>query len=99
MQIQRNELQELVVSHLGQQDLATAFEQILGELALGVNELIDPFFDRPAADELVDQDVPGLSDAERPVGGLILDGWIPPAIEVHDVRGGGEVQPGAPRLQ
>src|SRR5438093_2077145 len=99
MEIERNELQQLVVSHLGQQHLATAFEQILGQLALGVNELIDLFFNRPAADELVHEHVPGLADAERTVGGLILDGWIPPAIEMHDMRSGSEVESGAAGLQ
>jgi len=60
--------------------VATAFEQILRELALGVNELIDPFFNRPAAHELVHQDVLGLADTERTVSRLILDSRIPPAI-------------------
>ena len=99
MDIERDELQQLIVLHLGQQHLATAFEQIIGELALRVNELIDPLLNRPAADELVHQDVPGLADAERAVGGLVLDSWVPPAIDMDDVRGGGEVEAGATGLQ
>ncbi len=42
MQIKRNELQQVLVLHLGQHRLGAALEQILGEPALGVNELIDP---------------------------------------------------------
>ena len=53
MEIKRDELQEFVVSHLGQEHLAAAFQQILRELALRVNELINLFFNCPAADELV----------------------------------------------
>ena len=75
MEIQRDELQQLVVSHLGQQHLTTALKQILRELALGVNESIDLFFHRPTADELVYEHVLRLADAKRTVGGLILDGW------------------------
>src|SRR5664279_4468065 len=41
----------------------------------------------------LDQHVLGLTDAEGPVGGLVLDCRIPPAIEVHDVRRSREVQP------
>ena len=68
MEIKRDQFQQLVVSHLGQQHFATAFEQILGELTLGVNELIDLFFNRPAADELVHEYVIFLSDSKGAVG-------------------------------
>ena len=39
----------------------------------------------------------GLADPEGPVGGLVLDGGVPPAVEVDDVVGGGQVQAGAAR--
>ena len=40
-----------------------------------------------------------LADAEGAVGGLVLDGRIPPAVEVDHVRGGGQVEPGAAGLE
>ena len=99
MEIERDELQQLVVLHLGQQHLGAALEQILRQLPLRVNQLVDLLLDRPAADELVHQHVLGLADAKRAIGRLILDRRIPPAIEMHDVRGGGEVEPGAAGLE
>ena len=39
-----------------------------------------------------------LADAEGAVGGLVLDGRVPPAVEVDDVRGGGQVQAVPPAL-
>ena len=52
-------------------------------------------FDGALADEFVDDDVLLLADAEGAVGGLVFDGGVPPAVEVDDVAGGGEVEAGA----
>ena len=60
---------------------------------------VDPLLDRAAADELVHQHVALLADAEGAVGGLVLDGRIPPAVEVDHVRGGGQVQARAAGLE
>ena len=60
---------------------------------------VDALLDRPAADELVHQNVLLLPDAIGAVGGLVLDGRIPPAVEVDDVRRRGEVQAGAAGLE
>ena len=68
-------------------------------MTLLVDQGVDAFLDGAAADELVDQHVPLLADAERPVGRLVLDRRVPPAIEMDDVRGGGQVQAGPARLQ
>ena len=62
MEIERDELQQIVVFHLGQEHVGAAFEQIFGETAFGVNELIDALFNRPAADELVHEHVLGLPE-------------------------------------
>ena len=59
---------------------------------------IDLLLDGSLADEFVDQNVLRLADAERPVGGLVLDRRVPTAVEVHHVRGGGQVEPRATRL-
>ena len=40
-----------------------------------------------------------LADAVGAIGRLIFDGGVPPAVDMHDVGGGGEVQSGAARLQ
>jgi uncharacterized protein (DUF433 family) len=40
----------------------------------------------------VDLDGAVLADAVGAVGGLVLDGGVPPAVEVEDVGGGGEVE-------
>ena len=53
----------------------------------------------PSASELVDLDGLVLADAVGAVGGLVLDGRVPPAVVVHDVGGAGEVESGARRLQ
>ena len=42
------------------------------------------------ADEVVGDDGAGLADAVGAVGGLVLDGGVPPTVVVDDVRGLGE---------
>ncbi len=68
-------------------------------MTLLVDQGVDAFLDGAAADELVDQHVSLLADAERPVGRLVFNRRVPPAIEMDDVRGGGQVQAGPARLQ
>ena len=41
----------------------------------------------------MDLDVFILPNSVGSIGRLIFDGGIPPAIEVEDVRGGGEIEP------
>ena len=45
------------------------------------------------------QDIALLPDAKRPVRSLVLHGRIPPAVEVDDMAGGRQVQPGAACLE
>ena len=59
----------------------------------------DPVLDGALADQPVHLDGPGLADAVRAVGGLVLDGRVPPAVVVDDVVGAGEVEPGAGGLE
>ena len=59
----------------------------------------DAVLDGALGDQPVHLHRPGLADAVRAVGGLRLDGRVPPAVVVHDVLGPGEVQPRARRLQ
>ena len=89
---------EFGVGQLGEGRLAGA-EHGVGQGALGVEHLGDAVLDRALGDQPVDLHGPGLADAVRAVGGLVLDGRVPPAVVVDDVVGAGEVQAGAGRLQ
>src|SRR3954451_24660474 len=79
-----DELPELAGGHLGQPALAGADDQLRQRPFLG-DEPVDALLERADADELAHLDVPPLADPEGPVGGLVLDGRIPPAVEVHDM--------------
>ena len=59
----------------------------------------DAFLDAVLHDQAVDRHRTLLPDAVRAVGGLVLDGGVPPGIEVHDIVGGGQVQSGAAGAQ
>jgi hypothetical protein len=59
---------------------------------LRLDQLIDLILDSALTDELVHQNIARLPDPERPIGCLILDGRIPPTIEMHHMRGGGQMQ-------
>src|SRR3954447_23472130 len=45
------------------------------------------------------QHVPFLSNPECPISSLVLHRGVPPAVEVNDVAGGGEVQSRAASLE
>ena len=47
----------------------------------------------------MDVDVPGLTDAEGAVGGLVFDGRVPPPVVVDDVVGARQVQARPARLE
>ena len=79
--------------------LAAALQEVRGKRRLIPEQLVNLFFHRPLADELVDEDIPLLPDAIGAVGGLVFHGGVPPAVEVDDVRGRGEVEPRASRLE
>ena len=63
------------------------------------DQLVDPLLDRPRAHHLVHLDDPRLADAVGAVRRLILDGRVPPAVEVEDVVGGRQVEPEAAGAQ
>ena len=94
--VERDELQQLLVGHFSQQrfSFARRAEDLIGKVLLVPDHLVDLLFQRPSADEFVDEDVAFLADTEGAVGGLVLDGRVPPAIEVDHVRGGGEIEAG-----
>lgn len=53
----------------------------------------------PTANKLVHEHAFLLADAESAVGGLVLHRRIPPAIEMHDVRGSSEIESSAAGFQ
>ena len=57
------------------------------------------FLNRSFTDQTIDGDRLGLAHAVRSIAGLILDGRVPPGIEVDDGIGLGQIQTRAPRLE
>jgi hypothetical protein len=70
-------------------------EQAFDQLAFAGLERGDLLFDRADGEQFVDEDLLLLADAMGAVGGLVLDGRVPPGIVVDDGVGGGEVEAGA----
>src|SRR3984957_5904139 len=99
MNIKRHQIQQLPVAEFGQLQLGTSLEHILHERLLRLDKLFDLILDGALTDEFVHQNIPRLPDPERPIRCLILDGRIPPTIEMHHMRGGGEIETGASRFQ
>ena len=71
----------------------------LGEIAFGLLELEDFFFDGVACDEAIGEDLAGLADTVSTVDGLCFDGGVPPWVEEENVFCGGEVETAAACLQ
>src|SRR5690606_36256494 len=67
-------------------------DQRVGEPALLLVQGEDPLLDGAPEDQAVDRDGAGLADAVRAVARLVLDGRVPPWVEVDDVVSGGEVE-------
>ena len=64
-----------------------------------VKNPVNPVLKRAVRDEKVHKHGAGLPDAVGPVGSLVLDGRVPPAVVVYDMRGLREVQAETARLQ
>src|SRR5262249_41389383 len=90
---------------LGQQKFQVVFgerareaalaEHVADQLGLALLQVPDLLFDRADGEQAVRDHRAVLADAVRAVDGLCFDGGIPPRIEEHHVRRGGEVQPRA----
>src|SRR3989442_3814079 len=79
--------------------LGAAFQQLARQGPFLGQRGVDLLLYRATADELVHQHVPLLANAEGAIGGLLLDGRVPPAVEVDDVGGGREIEARAARLE
>src|SRR5215471_15881453 len=100
VEIERDQPQKLGILHLSQQHLSTASsEEVSGQLLLAFDHLVDSVLHRPSADELMHEHVAFLPDAKGAIGGLRLDGRVPPSVEMYDVRGCGEIEASAASLQ
>ena len=97
--VEPHQIEQFRVAHLGQIDFGAAFEHVLRQLLLGPDQLVDALLDGATANELVRQHIAVLADAPGAVGGLVFHGGVPPAVEVDHMRGGGQVQSGAARLE
>lgn len=76
--LQAHEVENLAVAQVGDPVLAARADDILGQFFFAVDEGVDPLLDRAGADQLVDDDVLLLADAEGAVGCLVFDGRVPP---------------------
>ena len=74
-------------------------EHRVGQRPLAGEQLGDPLLDRALGDQPVHLHRLGLADPVGAVGGLLLDGGVPPAVEVDDVVGAGQVEAGAAGLE
>ena len=69
-----------------------AFYQRVGKVAFGVVQAQYLFLDGMLGNEVVDGHFLLLPDTVGAVGSLLLDGRVPPRIQVNDVVGTGQVQ-------
>ena len=69
------------------------------ERGLGLDHLGDALLASVGGDEGGDAYPLALADRVRAVGGLILDRWVPPAIDGDEMRGAGEVETAPPGLE
>ncbi|PKN04801.1 MAG: hypothetical protein CVU74_05070, partial [Deltaproteobacteria bacterium HGW-Deltaproteobacteria-9] len=99
MDVESDQIEQFRVTHFGQIDFCAAFKYILGQLLLGTNQIINTLFDATAANEFMGQHIAMLADPPGTVGRLIFHRRVPPAIEMDDMRGSSQVQPGAASFQ
>ena len=90
---------EFSVGELGEPPLGCGSHHLAGGLLLDFDHEVDAVLEGTGADQLVDVDIPGLADAEGPVGGLVLHGGVPPPVVVNHVVGPWQVEAGAAGLE
>ena len=98
MNVESNEIEKLLVGHLGEKRFC-AFDDIAGKAGLVGDHLIDLFLDGSTTYEFMYQHASLLSNPERTISSLVFNGGVPPAVEVNDLRRGGEVEPRAAGLE
>src|SRR6266851_9843904 len=81
------------------QPVLAGAHQCAGKILLALDHIVDLLLHGSGAEKLVHLHLAGLPDTEGTVRRLILDGGVPPAVEVEDVVGGGQIEPCAACLQ
>ena len=91
-------LRDIEVEEIKQGFSAKARDEVLGgrnhafdEVHLRSDELVDPFFNGVAGDELKNLDKALLANPVDTIGGLVLLGRIPPPVIMQNHRGAREV--------
>ena len=99
--VERNEVQKLRIRHFGELGFSPALgiQKRVGERFFAGDEFVDPLLDRPATDKFMNENISFLANAEGAIGGLVLNRWVPPTVEVDDMAGGGESESRAARLE
>ena len=72
--------------------LVGTFKDAVGESAFALVQAQDFLLDGVVADEMIDGDSLLLTDAIGAVCGLLLDGGIPPWVEMNDIVGCRQIQ-------
>jgi len=66
---------------------------------LSAYHLVDALFQSTEGDELMHEDILLLADTEGPVGGLVFNRRVPPAVKMEHMVGGGQGEADATGFQ
>src|ERR1700730_6001304 len=100
----RPPVRRVVQRHLGQDGLTTCIpyqlaDDALGKLLLLLDHAVDPLLQGADADKLPHLHPFALADPKGAVRCLALARRVPPAVEVYDLVGRGQIEAGAASLQ
>lgn len=82
--------EEGVGGEFGEEGGGGGRDDLVGEETFMTEEVVDAFLEGAFADEVVGDNGTRLANAVGAVGGLVLDGGVPPTVVVDDVGGLGE---------
>jgi len=91
VEVEGDEPQQFPIAHFGQINLPARAEKIVRQLPFRIDQQVDFSLDRSPAHELMHEHVALLPNSVGAVGRLVFDRRVPPAIEMHDMRGAGQV--------
>lgn len=92
MNVEPDEIEQFVIAEFSHVDFPPDFENLPHKLRLGADEFIDTFFHGATTEELVDKNVFVLADAPSPVGCLVFDCRVPPAVEMDHMGCCGQIE-------
>ena len=91
---QPNHVAQFAGAQLGQPALASTDDRP-GEPFLAFDHIVDHLLQGADGDKFVHLHLLGLADAESAVSGLVFYSGVPPAVEMENVVGAGQVQASA----